>query len=266
MEASVRHSSPRARVRPGRGVTSSRWPREYAAVAHPTRPAPGSRSGCPRHELHRRRANASRWERRAPPLVACVGMGRAGWGIGKSAQEILSGIASVPAVGVDDRASSPTRTAAASTARGRPHRRVSDTYIREYKQTQTNGADVQRPSSAAAVGVQARHRTEAVLPRPRRRTPPTPGGTGRHRTPRRDRPVTGFHIQIAKVKADRYGNRKSTRRRCNFDEWNEPHSAPATRSSQRASPSRRTTGSTPSFGSCSEWRARASRFSPRNRC
>ena len=47
MEASVRHSSPRARVRPGRGVTSSRWPREYAAVAHPTRPAPGSRSGCP---------------------------------------------------------------------------------------------------------------------------------------------------------------------------------------------------------------------------
>mmetsp|Transcript_2219 Transcript_2219/g.10119 ORF Transcript_2219/g.10119 Transcript_2219/m.10119 type:complete len:234 (-) Transcript_2219:2205-2906(-) len=85
--------------------------------------------------------------------------------------------------------------------RGRPHRRVSDD-IREYKQTQANGADVQRPSSAAAVGVQARHRTEAVLPRPRRRTPPTPGGTGRHRTPRRDRPVTGFHIQIHKTPTD----------------------------------------------------------------
>ena len=47
-------------------------------------------------------------------------MGRAGWGIGKSAQEILSGIASVPAVGVDDRASSPTRTAAASTGEDDP--------------------------------------------------------------------------------------------------------------------------------------------------
>jgi len=48
-------------------------------------------------------------------------MGRAGWGIGKSAQEILSGIASVPGdLGVDDRASSPTRTDAASTAKDDP--------------------------------------------------------------------------------------------------------------------------------------------------
>lgn len=83
-------------------------------------PRAGFTLGLSEAELHRRRANASRWERRAPPLVACVGMGRAGWGIGKSAQEILSGIASVPAVGVDDRASSPTRTAAASTAEANP--------------------------------------------------------------------------------------------------------------------------------------------------
>ena len=84
-------------------------------------PRAGFTLGLSEHELHRRRANASRWERRAPPLVACVGMGRAGWGIGKSAQEILSGIASVPGdLGVDDRASSPTRTDAASTAKDDP--------------------------------------------------------------------------------------------------------------------------------------------------
>ena len=54
-------------------------------------------------ELRSRRARRARW--RAPPLMACVGMGRAGapWGFGKSAAEIISGIAAAPVVGVDDR-------------------------------------------------------------------------------------------------------------------------------------------------------------------
>lgn len=87
-------------------------------------------------ELRSRRARRARW--RAPPLLACVGTGRAGapWGFGKSAAEIISGIAAAPVVGVDDRARAAApearvpvdpSTATAESSREKP-RRTQPTY------------------------------------------------------------------------------------------------------------------------------------------